>query len=112
VLILRRELLIPSEKPYISYEHLGINYLTIKVDLLGEVLISKQPLENNDENYNQTLSDVISVIPTLQKGMDINLHFKSPSSFEITPQLCVFDILNVNLFHAWVLKFNIWFATR
>jgi hypothetical protein len=71
------------------------------VDLLGEVLISKTG-QNDNPNFNQTLSDVISVIPTLQKGLDVNLHFKSPQSFEITPQLCVFDILNVQLFHAWV----------
>lgn len=38
----------------------------------------------------------------MQTGLDVNVKFDSPSSFEFTPELEVFDIFRVPLFHGWL----------
>lgn len=119
VLILRGDITIPQDWKSISYEHLRIINSPILsnciVDLLGEALIRKTPKDNPDElsvlTFHQTLNDVISVIPTLQHGLNVNLYFDSPEKFEVTSQLCLFDILHVQLYHAWV-GFNVTIGLR
>jgi hypothetical protein len=51
----------------------------------------------------QRLSDVISLLPSLQYGLDINIHFDHVSHFEYTRELDCFDAAGVPLYHGWVL---------
>jgi len=48
------------------------------------------------------MSDAMSVFPKLLTGIDVNIQFKSVSSFEYTPELVVFDLLRIPLLHGWL----------
>ena len=41
-------------------------------------------------------------MPSLQQGMDINIHFDAVNSFEFTPSLSIFDICRIPIYHGWV----------
>ncbi|TPX51967.1 hypothetical protein SeMB42_g01744 [Synchytrium endobioticum] len=106
VLILRREIRLRPDLETISYHYL--------VDLLGDLLLRKRPhppaanassdTAHTDDiiaNFTQNLQDVIDILPSLQHGLDVNVKFDSPYSFELTPALLVFDLFDVKLVHGW-----------
>ncbi|KAJ1535774.1 Ubiquitin carboxyl-terminal hydrolase MINDY-1, partial [Nowakowskiella sp. JEL0078] len=105
VLLLKGEIFIHNDKSVVSYEHL--------VELLGDYLFTKTPEPGSNEfqkrisdenyaNYAQNLEDVMNLIPSLQYGLDVNVKFESPFSFELTPSLIVFDIFGTLLCHGWI----------
>ena len=53
-------------------------------------------------DYQHTLHTALSIIPSLQTGLDVNVRFNSIHGFEPTAELSVFDIFNVGLVHGWV----------
>ncbi|KAL7443128.1 hypothetical protein ACHAXM_008674 [Skeletonema potamos] len=55
---------------------------------------------HHHEEYH--LNEVLSILPTLQHGMDVNPQFTSPQSVEYTHNLAAFDMLGVELVHGWV----------
>ncbi len=61
----------------------------------------EKPLSSNNHEYH--LNEVLSILPTLQHGMDVNPQFTSPQSIEYTHNLAAFDLLGVELVHGWVL---------
>lgn len=50
----------------------------------------------------QRVDAVISLLPTLQYGLDVNVQFDNIRSFEYTKELESFDCLGVNLYHGWL----------
>lgn len=49
------------------------------------------------------VADFLDLLPRLNRGMDINVRFNSPTSFEFTRELGVFDIFpGVRLLHGWL----------
>mmetsp|Transcript_21066 Transcript_21066/g.31436 ORF Transcript_21066/g.31436 Transcript_21066/m.31436 type:complete len:566 (-) Transcript_21066:64-1761(-) len=58
---------------------------------------------NKPSNHEYHLNEVLSILPTLQHGMDVNPQFTSPQSIEYTHNLAAFDLLGVELVHGWVL---------
>ena len=97
VLILKGDILLDKDRQHVSYAHL--------VEVLAErlLLLSDQTMDETQAlNFQKTMDDVLLMLPTLQKGLDVNVYFDSPRGFELTPALCVFDIFNVELVHAWV----------
>lgn len=40
----------------------------------------------------------------LNVGLDVNLRFNSPTAFEATRELTVFDLLGIDLVHGWVVS--------
>eukprot|EP00986_Skeletonema_menzelii_P014452 scaffold9607_cov157-Skeletonema_menzelii.AAC.2 len=58
---------------------------------------------SNNHHHEYHLNEVLSILPTLQHGMDVNPQFTSPQSIEYTHNLAAFDILGVELVHGWVL---------
>jgi hypothetical protein len=66
---------------------------------------------NNSPNKSHReyhLNEVLSILPTLQHGMDVNPKFTSPPSssqgcVEYTHNLAAFDMLGVELVHGWLL---------
>ncbi|CAG8471251.1 2288_t:CDS:2 [Diversispora eburnea] len=54
------------------------------------------------QDYHHTLNTALSIIPSLQSGLDVNVRFNSIHGFEPTAELSVFDIFNVELVHGWV----------
>ncbi|KAJ3079553.1 Ubiquitin carboxyl-terminal hydrolase MINDY-1, partial [Quaeritorhiza haematococci] len=107
VLLLRGDISLPYELTTVTYEYL--------VDILGDLLFQRSPqvrtppsapslISSTEEalaNFQQNLQDVLSVMPTLQKGLDVNVRFDSPYSFELTPSLLVFDMFGISLCHGW-----------
>ena len=51
----------------------------------------------------QNMMDAISILPKLQTGLDVNVRFTSIVDFEYTPELIVFDLLQIPLYHGWLL---------
>jgi hypothetical protein len=66
----------------------------------GSLHSSSSDLELQNQ---QRLSEVISLLPSLQYGLDINIHFDSVTHFEYTRELDCFDASGVSLYHGWVL---------
>eukprot|EP00922_Rhytidocystis_sp_ex-Travisia-forbesii_P039359 GHVS01058533.1.p2 GENE.GHVS01058533.1~~GHVS01058533.1.p2 ORF type:complete len:746 (-),score=95.53 GHVS01058533.1:2960-5197(-) len=78
------------------------------LNALGDALI-----ESNAKNlinpetaqfFGVNIEEVITnIVPRLNEGLDVNCRFDGPNSFEYTPELDVFDLLGVRLFHGWLL---------
>ncbi|KAJ3149321.1 Ubiquitin carboxyl-terminal hydrolase MINDY-1 [Geranomyces michiganensis] len=101
VLILRGEITIPHherERGEIAYEQI--------LAVVGDWLTSRLPAGTPTAataggDFSQNLTDVFEILPTLQTGLDVNVRFSSPTSFELTPALLVFDAFNITLCHGW-----------
>lgn len=50
----------------------------------------------------QNISDSMTVLPKLSTGLDVNVRFTGVSDFEYTPECIVFDLLNIPLYHGWL----------
>ncbi|GES88315.1 protein FAM63B-like isoform X2 [Rhizophagus clarus] len=70
----------------------------IKQETNGEIDIMRPSLQD----YHHTLNAALSIIPSLQTGLDVNVHFNSIHGFEPTAELSVFDVFHVDLVHGWV----------
>lgn len=46
-------------------------------------------------------ANILDLIPSLVKGLDVNLKFDSPFSFETCPAMDLFDLFDVKLCHGW-----------
>jgi hypothetical protein len=97
ILILRGDISIPLKKKEITYEEI--------IDILGDYIARNTNKGNNNDN-NDTgneydFQDVLDIIPTLKKGLDINVNFDSVLSFEPSPALTVFKFFNIKLVHGW-----------
>ena len=55
-------------------------------------------LTDNQKN----IDDLLPVIPRLCTGLDVNVRFDSVFSFELQPELLIFDLFNIRLCHAWL----------
>lgn len=45
----------------------------------------------------------MAVLPKLSTGLDVNVRFTGVSDFEYTPECIVFDLLDIPLYHGWLL---------
>lgn len=50
----------------------------------------------------QQFQSVMTLIPLLQRGLDINVKFNDVNSFEYTQAFDVFDTFGISLYHGWV----------
>ncbi|XP_016402316.1 protein FAM63A-like, partial [Sinocyclocheilus rhinocerous] len=48
------------------------------------------------------MSDTMAVLPKLSTGLDVNVRFTGVSDFEYTPECIVFDLLDILLYHGWL----------
>jgi hypothetical protein len=53
--------------------------------------------------HQNQLDEVLSTLPTLARGLDLNVHFTGVASFEYTKELTVFDTLGISVYHGWLL---------
>ncbi|RXM92421.1 Protein FAM63B [Acipenser ruthenus] len=53
-------------------------------------------------NYEQNMSDAMAVLHKLQTGLDVNVKFTGVRVFEYTPECIVFDLLDIPLYHGWL----------
>ncbi|NXG94789.1 MINY1 hydrolase, partial [Stercorarius parasiticus] len=70
-----------------------------------DCILSTQPREPSEGlqlNFQQNINDTMMVLPKLSTGLDVNVRFTGVSDFEYTPECIVFDLLNIPLYHGWL----------
>ncbi|GAA6065038.1 ubiquitin carboxyl-terminal hydrolase MINDY-2 isoform X1, partial [Tachysurus ichikawai] len=50
------------------------------------------------------MSDAMAVLHKLQTGLDVNVKFTGVRVFEYTPECIVFDLLDIPLYHGWLVE--------
>ncbi|RWR87872.1 ubiquitin carboxyl-terminal hydrolase MINDY-1 isoform X1 [Cinnamomum micranthum f. kanehirae] len=99
VLLLRNHLNLSLDMTEISQQKL--------LSLVAERLIdSNSNVEDKDAGYvknqQQNIADAIDRLHRLATGIDVNLHFEKINDFEFTPELAIFDLLGIELYHGWI----------
>ncbi|XP_072139630.1 ubiquitin carboxyl-terminal hydrolase MINDY-1 [Mobula birostris] len=97
ILFLRWKVKIPPKTEVVSVEQLMI--------LLGDCVLNTKPKESSEGlqlNFNQNMNDAMAVLPKLSTGLDVNVRFTGVGDFEYTPECIVFDLLDVPLYHGWL----------
>ncbi|KAI8781181.1 protein FAM63A isoform X2 [Biomphalaria glabrata] len=72
---------------------------------LGECILDNMPQnlsQTSQANYEQNMQDAMSVMHKLQTGLDVNVKFTGVADFEYTPELIIFDLLEISLYHGWL----------
>lgn len=98
VLILKGKVRIPSMIEVITVSQL--------MEYLGDCILGSVPnniSEGAQLNYEQNMHDAIAMLPKLQTGLDVNVRFTAVGDFEFTPELIVFDLLHIPLYHGWLI---------
>lgn len=72
---------------------------------LGDCILSIKPQEQSEGlqlNFQQNVNDAMMVLPKMSTGLDVNVRFTGVSDFEYTPECIIFDLLNIPLYHGWL----------
>ncbi|XP_041082970.1 ubiquitin carboxyl-terminal hydrolase MINDY-2-like [Polyodon spathula] len=75
------------------------------MEYLGDYILDAKPKEISEIqrlNYEQNMSDAMAVLHKLQTGLDVNVKFTGVRVFEYTPECIVFDLLDIPLYHGWL----------
>ncbi|KAM6426543.1 ubiquitin carboxyl-terminal hydrolase MINDY-2 isoform 3-T5 [Liasis olivaceus] len=75
------------------------------MEYLGDYILDSKPKEISEIqrlNYEQNVSDAMAVLHKLQTGLDVNVRFTGVRVFEYTPECIVFDLLDIPLYHGWL----------
>ncbi|XP_042749559.1 ubiquitin carboxyl-terminal hydrolase MINDY-1 [Lagopus leucura] len=97
ILFLQWKVKLPPQKEVVTSEELMAH--------LGDCILSIKPQEKSEGlqlNFQQNVNDTMMVLPKLSTGLDVNVRFTGVSDFEYTPECIVFDLLNVPLYHGWL----------
>lgn len=99
-LFLRWKATLPAQTEVVTTEDLMTH--------LGECVLSATPREKSggegvELNFQQNMSDAMAVLPKLSTGLDVNVRFTGVTDFEYTPECIVFDLLDIPLYHGWLL---------
>ncbi|XP_034230923.1 ubiquitin carboxyl-terminal hydrolase MINDY-1-like isoform X2 [Thrips palmi] len=68
-------------------------------------IVESRPEDNSEEimrNFEQNMHDAMSLLPQLHSGLDVNVKFTGVTHFEFTEACTVFDLLDISLYHGWV----------
>ncbi|KAF4091087.1 hypothetical protein AMELA_G00033120 [Ameiurus melas] len=77
------------------------------MEYLGDYILDAKPKEISEVqrlNYEQNMSDAMAVLHKLQTGLDVNVKFTGVGVFEYTPECIVFDLLDIPLYHGWLVE--------
>ncbi|KAL6031101.1 hypothetical protein STEG23_001915, partial [Scotinomys teguina] len=72
---------------------------------MGDYMLEAKPKEISEiqrVNYEQNMSDAMAILHKLQTGLDVNVRFTGVRVFEYTPECIVFDLLDIPLYHGWL----------
>ena len=100
VLLLRNQLKLPGNcvrSRCISAEHL--------IHCFAEKLIDANLSHISDPNARKVIDDAIALLPSLNRGLDVNVRFSSSDGvlgFEYTAEFALFDLLDISLTHGWL----------
>ncbi|TRY74355.1 hypothetical protein DNTS_032049 [Danionella cerebrum] len=97
ILLLRWKVKLTPQTEVVTTEelmaHLGESVLSIK---------PREKAEGMELNFQQNMSDAMAVLPKLSTGLDVNVRFTGVCDFEYTPECIVFDLLDMPLYHGWL----------
>lgn len=97
VLLLAWKVKLPPMMEIITAEQL--------MEYLGDYILDSKPKEISEIqrlNYEQNMSDAMAILHKLQTGLDVNVKFTGVQVFEYTPECIVFDLLDIPLYHGWL----------
>ncbi|XP_042327331.1 ubiquitin carboxyl-terminal hydrolase MINDY-2 isoform X2 [Sceloporus undulatus] len=97
VLLLAWKVKLPPMMEIITAEQL--------MEYLGDYILDSKPKEISEIqrlNYEQNMSDAMAILHKLQTGLDVNVKFTGVRVFEYTPECIVFDLLDIPLYHGWL----------
>ncbi|XP_023472405.2 ubiquitin carboxyl-terminal hydrolase MINDY-2 isoform X2 [Equus przewalskii] len=97
VLLLAWKVKLPPMMEIITAEQL--------MEYLGDYMLDAKPKEISEIqrlNYEQNMSDAMAILHKLQTGLDVNVKFTGVRVFEYTPECIVFDLLDIPLYHGWL----------
>uniref|UniRef100_H0UY76 Ubiquitin carboxyl-terminal hydrolase n=1 Tax=Cavia porcellus TaxID=10141 RepID=H0UY76_CAVPO len=97
VLLLAWKVKLPPMMEIITAEQL--------MEYLGDYMLEAKPKEISEIqrlNYEQNMSDAMAILHKLQTGLDVNVKFTGVRVFEYTPECVVFDLLDIPLYHGWL----------
>eukprot|EP00744_Colponema_vietnamica_P014011 GILI01019639.1.p1 GENE.GILI01019639.1~~GILI01019639.1.p1 ORF type:complete len:475 (-),score=29.46 GILI01019639.1:31-1398(-) len=98
VLLLRQSIRIHPDVAEVTHDYL--------VELVGNHLIHSNPPPADEtlaQNQQAAIEASLRILPRLAVGLDVNVRFNSPTEFEFTEELTLFDIFGVSLVHGWVM---------
>eukprot|EP00240_Pyramimonas_obovata_P013569 CAMPEP_0118943480 /NCGR_PEP_ID=MMETSP1169-20130426/38402_1 /TAXON_ID=36882 /ORGANISM="Pyramimonas obovata, Strain CCMP722" /LENGTH=260 /DNA_ID=CAMNT_0006888745 /DNA_START=87 /DNA_END=866 /DNA_ORIENTATION=+ len=77
-------------------------------------LVTNKLLEANDKaqnmgdeykrNVEHNVADAINLLPKLATGLDVNVRFRNIDDFEFTQECAIFDLLDIQLVHGWLVS--------
>ncbi|CAD6889335.1 unnamed protein product [Tilletia controversa] len=98
ILLLRGILAIsPADRPAVDFTYLSRS--------LAELFLTKPCPEDQDEgNWQTTLSQALDILPTTRHGLDVNVDFRDAAAFHPpnSPQLALFRLFGIRLVHGWL----------
>ncbi|XP_053134480.1 ubiquitin carboxyl-terminal hydrolase MINDY-1 [Hemicordylus capensis] len=97
ILFLQWKVKLPPQKEVITSDELMAH--------LGDCILSIKPQSQSEAlqlNFQQNVNDAMTVLPKLSTGLDVNVRFTGVADFEYTPECIVFDLLNIPLYHGWL----------
>ncbi|ANQ09862.1 Uncharacterized protein PCOAH_00039120 [Plasmodium coatneyi] len=100
ILLLRNQLQIDKKVKKISQSFLENKIMNILLES------NKKNVTDNTAscNYRKNIIECVDILPQLKYGLDVNCKFTNIHSFEYTKGLCIFDMLNIPLYHGWVIS--------
>lgn len=100
ILLLRNQLQIDRKIKKISQSFLENKIMNILLES------NKKNVTDNTAscNYRKNIIECVDILPQLKYGLDVNCKFTNIHSFEYTKGLCIFDMLNIPLYHGWVIS--------
>jgi len=106
VLLLRNQLKISQDARYISFNELTemVTNFLFDANVSSTMSDGSSPQAARAANVRENLSSCLEVLPRLNVGLDVNCKFAGVSEFEYTKELAVFDLLDIGLFHGWVVS--------
>ena len=96
VLLLRGTFSLPQDSQTVSFSYL--------VDRLANIMIDKNTTVDADETLRSTLDKSVGLLGGLNKGLDVDIRFTSVEGFEYTPEMSIFDLLDVRVYHGWIVS--------
>ncbi len=102
ILLLKGRLVISTDLSYISLEEI--------VQMVAEVIFEENERlrqSHSTDVIQQTFDDILTILPKLAKGLDLNVCFHGVNKFEFTQEISIFDTLQIPLLHGWLYDIHI-----
>ncbi|KAL0873529.1 hypothetical protein Bca101_023234 [Brassica carinata] len=93
VLLLRNDVNLHPDRFQVSQERL--------LSLVAGILFDSDDDEFT-ENQQQKIADAINLLPSFADGINVDIKFRRIDDFECTPELAIFELLKIPLYHGWI----------